>query len=95
MTPIQTRHDPTDPAALLEVSLVSLLMVRMLARVDYFARLVITVLKCSDFGCCWCGLLVRMVARVYLTLKMFTVFKLIDGLLRVWSFEIYFGLVGG
>ena len=48
MTPIQTRHDPTDPAALLEVSLVSLLMVRMLARVDYFARLVITVLKCFD-----------------------------------------------
>jgi len=32
------RHDPTDPAALLEVSLVSLLMVRMLARVNYFAR---------------------------------------------------------
>ena len=48
MTPIQTRHDPTDPAALLEVSLVSLLMVRMLARVDYFARLVITVFKCFD-----------------------------------------------
>ena len=34
----KTRHDPTDPAALLEVSLVSLLMVRMLARVNYFAR---------------------------------------------------------
>jgi len=32
------RHDPTDPAALLEVSLVSLLMVRMLARVNYFSR---------------------------------------------------------
>ena len=90
MTPIQTRHDPTDPAALLEVSLVSLLMVRMLARVDYFARLVITVLKCFD-GCWWCGLVVRMVARVCLTLKMFTVFELNDGRLRVWTFEIYFG----
>ena len=51
LTPIQTRHDPTDPAALLEVSLVSLLMVRMLARVDYFARLVITVLLVVWLGC--------------------------------------------
>ena len=33
-----SRHDPSDPAALLEVSIVSLLMVRMLARVNYFAR---------------------------------------------------------
>ena len=32
-----------------------------------------------------------MVARVYLTLKMFTVFELNDGRLRVWTFEIYFG----
>ena len=45
LTPFQTRHDPTDPAALLEVSLVSLLMVRMLARVDYFARLVMNCVK--------------------------------------------------
>ena len=40
-------------------------------------------------------MVVRMVARVYLTLKMFTVFELNDGRLRVWTFEIYFGLVGG
>ena len=40
-------------------------------------------------------MVVGMVARVYLTLKMFTVFELNDGRLRVWTFEIYFGLVGG
>ena len=35
-------------------------------------------------------MVVRMVTRVDLTLKTFTVFELNDGRLRVWTFEIYF-----